>query len=221
MLASYRGKRFFDLIFSVIAIFVLSPLFLVVALLVMWFHGRPVFFVQKRPGLHGKPFNMIKFRSMTNARTNDGELLPAEMRVTALGNLMRRMSLDELPELFNVTTGDMSIVGPRPLLMQYLPLYTLEQMRRHNAVPGITGWAQINGRNNVSWDEKFCLDLWYVDNISFGVDMRIIGRTLLGVLNARDINKEGFEGMDTFQGEVSMVEPSLGSVAPACHRPNE
>jgi sugar transferase EpsL len=220
MIATYRGKRLFDIAVSLSAIFILSPLIVAICVLVFFFHGRPVFFAQERPGLHGRPFRMLKFRSMTDAKNSAGELLPAEMRVTRFGRLMRLMSLDELPELFNVLRGEMSVVGPRPLLMQYLPLYTAEQRRRHNAVPGITGWAQIHGRNNISWQEKFCLDVWYVDNVSFRLDLGIVGSTILGLFTTSDVNKAGFEGMEVFEGEMG-PDRSLACNASPCGSSNE
>lgn len=200
MIATYSGKRVLDLAVALFTLFVLSPVISIVALLVLLFHGRPILFVQQRPGLHGQPFNMLKFRSMTDARDNAGALLSAELRVTRFGKFIRLMSLDELPELFNVVRGKMSIVGPRPLLMQYLPLYTAEQMHRHDAMPGITGWAQVNGRNNMTWDQKFALDIWYVDNIAFKLDLLIIWRTIVSLIHIQNVNKDGFEGMDVFKG---------------------
>jgi sugar transferase EpsL len=202
MVATYRGKRVFDIVVSLSAIVILSPLIAAISVLVYLFHGRPVFFAQERPGLRGKPFTMLKFRSMTDEKDDARELLPAEMRVTRFGKLIRLMSLDELPELFNVLRGQMSIVGPRPLLMDYLNYYSEDQMRRHDAKPGITGWAQINGRNNLTWEEKFAMDIWYVEHASLTVDLRVLAKTGLRVICARDINKDGFghEGGEYFRG---------------------
>lgn len=219
MIGSYPGKRLLDLTFSLPALLSVAPVMMIAAVLVLLFHGRPVLFVQERPGLHGRPFKMLKFRSMTNATDAVGNLLPAEHRITRFGRFMRRKSLDELPELFNVIRGEMSLVGPRPLLMQYLPLYSGEQMRRHQAKPGITGWAQVNGRNNITWEEKFALDNWYVDNASFWLDLRTILRTVISLCNASDVNKDGFEGMDTFQGSKSLRE--VTSVGMPIHQTSE
>lgn len=198
----YRGKRALDLAIAVPALLVLAPVMAVLALLVRVIHGRPICFVQVRPGLQGRPFAMMKFRSMTNATGPDGQLLPAEARTTRFGAFLRFTSLDELPELLNVIAGDMSVVGPRPLLMDYLQYYSAEQHRRHHAKPGITGWAQVNGRNNLTWEEKFALDIWYVDHASLRLDLRIILKTLLRVASMRDVNKEGLghAGMDYFRG---------------------
>ena len=162
--------------------------------------GSPVLFKQQRPGLHGKPFMMSKFRTMTDARDGDGNLLPDADRLTRLGRFLRSTSLDELPELFNVLKGDMSLVGPRPLLMRYLDRYTPEQARRHEVRPGITGWAQINGRNALSWEDKFTLDVWYVDHCSLLLDMRIILQTIWKVLRREGISQEGEATMSEFMG---------------------
>ena len=175
-------KRLFDLIVALVALVVLSPVLLVLALVVAVSLGRPVIFSQVRPGRDARPFRMFKFRTMRDATTPTGEPLPDEERLTAVGRFLRGTSLDELPELWNVLKGDMSLVGPRPLLMQYLPLYTPSQARRHEVRPGITGWAQVNGRNALSWEEKFTLDVWYVDNVSFGLDVRVLARTVGQVL---------------------------------------
>jgi lipopolysaccharide/colanic/teichoic acid biosynthesis glycosyltransferase len=162
--------------------------------------GSPVFFKQQRPGLHGKPFYMFKFRTMTNACDGDGCLLPDCDRLTPLGRFLRSTSLDELPELFNVLKGDMSLVGPRPLLMQYLDRYTPEQARRHEVRPGVTGWAQVNGRNALSWEDKFEMDVWYVDNRSFWLDLKILWMTLLKVVRREGISGDGCETMTEFEG---------------------
>lgn len=178
-------KRAVDIVISVIALVMLLPIFLGIALILLFTQGRPVFFIQLRPGLHGRAFRMIKFASMTNERGAKGELLPASQRVTRFGRLLRRTSVDELPELWNVLKGEMSLVGPRPLLMEYLPLYSPQQHRRHLVRPGITGWAQVNGRDALSWDEKFALDLWYVDNHSFWLDCKILFLTIKRVIDRK------------------------------------
>lgn len=198
--AGYGLKRPIDLSLSVAALIALSPLLAVVALLVRILHGTPVLYVQERPGLHGRPFRMYKFRSMTNARDATGALLPDEQRLTAFGRFIRRCSIDELPELYNVVRGDMSLIGPRPLLMQYLPLYTARQSRRHEAKPGLTGWAQVNGRDNISWEHKFDMDIWYIENVSFVLDVRILCKTIANVLTRRDILDPGDEKMGYFTG---------------------
>ena len=162
--------------------------------------GRPIFFRQKRPGLNGQPFSMYKFRTMTNERNENGGLLPDKKRLTALGKLLRSTSLDELPELFNVIMGDMSLVGPRPLLTQYLSRYTHEQAKRHEVKPGITGWAQVNGRNAISWEEKFQLDVWYVNNHSIMLDLKIIAMTINKVLKREGIRQPGHETAEEFRG---------------------
>jgi sugar transferase EpsL len=172
----------------------------VLALSVRILLGRPVLFRQLRPGLHARPFALLKFRTMTDARDEHGHLLPDSVRLTRFGRLLRRTSLDELPELFNVIAGDMSLVGPRPLLMEYLPLYTPEQARRHEVRPGITGWAQVNGRNAISWEEKFRLDVWYVDNRSMLLDLRILYTTALKVLTAQGITQPGSATASRFRG---------------------
>ena len=174
-------KPTFDLVFGILLVALLTAPALLLVLLVRVKLGPPVFFTQTRPGLHGQPFQMIKFRTMTNARADNGTLLPDCERLTCFGCFLRSTSLDELPEILNVLKGEMILVGPRPLLMDYLPLYSLEQSRRHEVKPGITGWAQVNGRNAISWEEKFQLDVWYVDHQSFILDLRIIFITLLKV----------------------------------------
>lgn len=194
-------KRCFDLVASLSAVIILSPVLVVVAVLVRIRLGSPVLFRQERPGLHGRPFVMYKFRTMTNSSDAHGNLLSDGERLTPLGKFLRASSLDELPELFNVIAGDMSLVGPRPLLMEYLPLYSAEQARRHEVRPGITGWAQINGRNAISWDDKFKLDVWYVDNRSLWLDIGIILRTVIKVVRRKDICQEGFATCEPFKGE--------------------
>lgn len=193
-------KRLFDLSVAVVVIFFLWPVLLVIAILVRVRLGAPVFFRQVRPGLHGKPFEMVKFRTMLDARDAQGNLLPDAERMTRLGRFLRSSSLDELPELWNVLKGEMSLVGPRPLLMEYLPLYSDEQRRRHEVRPGITGWAQVNGRNALSWDEKFKLDVWYVDNQSFWLDVKILFQTVKKVLVKDGISADGEATMYPFRG---------------------
>jgi sugar transferase EpsL len=199
-------KRLFDILISLGLIIVLSPLFLVLLGAVYWKMGRPVIFTQPRPGLNGRPFKMYKFRTMTDEKDNAGKLLPDEKRITPLGRFLRETSLDELPELFNVLKGDMSLVGPRPLLMQYLGRYTPHQARRHEVKPGITGWAQVNGRNAISWEEKFDLDVWYVDNWSLWLDIRILFLTLVKVLKREGISADGWATMPEFTGSSGCAE---------------
>ena len=193
-------KRLFDVVVSALLIVLLSPVLLLIALAVRVSMGSPVLFKQVRPGLNGQPFTMYKFRTMIEARDQDGKLLPDEQRLTKLGRFLRSTSLDELPELFNVLKGEMSLVGPRPLLMEYLPLYTPEQARRHEVRPGITGWAQVNGRNAITWEEKFKYDVWYVDNQSFWLDLKILFLTVLKVLRREGISAHGHATMPFFQG---------------------
>lgn len=198
-----RGKRMFDLISTLVGLAVLSPILLFVGAVVFLQFGVPLFFKQKRPGLHGCPFTIRKFRTMTDARDANGVLLSDALRLTPFGRLLRSTSLDELPELWNVLRGEMSIVGPRPLLMEYLPLYTPEQKRRHDVLPGITGWAQVNGRNAISWEDKFALDVWYVENQSFWLDMKIIFLTLLRVFQRKGINQPNQSTVSKFAGSGS------------------
>ncbi len=193
-------KRAFDICVALLALMILSPVILVVAILVALKLGRPVVFRQVRPGLRGDPFEMVKFRTMTSARDERGELLPDAERMTKFGAFLRNTSLDELPELWNVLKGDMSLVGPRPLLMEYLPLYSKQQYRRHEVRPGITGWAQINGRNAISWEDKFKLDVWYVDNQSLALDIKVLALTVKKVLKKDDISGEGEATMSKFSG---------------------
>lgn len=195
-----RAKRFLDVLAAILLIVLLSPLLLLIALLVRIKLGRPVLFRQMRPGLLGQPFELLKFRTMTNDRDDSGQLLPAESRLSAFGKRLRATSLDELPELLNVLRGDMSMVGPRPLLMEYLSLYSSSQARRHEVRPGITGWAQIHGRNSISWSEKFELDVWYVDHVSFATDMKVMWRTLLTVFSGRGVNAPDGGTMPPFTG---------------------
>jgi lipopolysaccharide/colanic/teichoic acid biosynthesis glycosyltransferase len=193
-------KRIFDFVFALIALIVFAPLILVLMALIAVKMGIPVFFVQERPGLNGKAFNMIKFRTMSDERDASGQLLPDDVRLGRFGRTLRATSLDELPELWNVVKGEMSLVGPRPLLMQYLPLYSTDQARRHLVRPGITGWAQVSGRNALSWDEKFALDLWYVENQNLWLDIRILFRTVAAVFGRRGISADGSATMPAFTG---------------------
>jgi sugar transferase EpsL len=194
------GKRLFDLLIGITALILLAPVIGIIALLVRWRLGKPVLFRQRRPGLHSRPFVLLKFRTMTDARDTSGQLLPDAERLTPLGRFLRATSLDELPELINVLKGEMSLVGPRPLLMQYLTRYTPEQMRRHDVHPGLTGWAQIGGRNAVAWEERFVLDCWYVDNLSFRLDAFILVRTIGKVIRRESISQEGHVTMTEFLG---------------------
>jgi len=195
-------KRLFDLALTVPALVLLSPVLVVLSLLVRLKLGSPVLFRQIRPGLNEKPFNMLKFRTMTNARDKDGNLLPDEQRLTRFGRFLRSTSLDELPKVLNVLKGDMSLVGPRPLLTQYLDRYTPEQARRHEVKPGITGWAQVNGRNAITWEEKFKLDVWYVDNWSLWLDIKIIAMTIWKILKREGISQPGQATMEEFKGSL-------------------
>jgi sugar transferase EpsL len=199
-------KRLVDFSASFAALIILSPLLILLAILIRVRLGTPILFVQQRPGLHGKPFTIYKFRTMTDERNADGNLLPDAERLTSFGQFLRRNSLDELPELFNVLKGDMSLVGPRPLLMQYLDRYTPEQARRHEMRPGITGWAQINGRNAITWEEKFALDVWYVGNLSFWLDVKIIALTIWKVLRREGISQQGQATVEYFQGTGHKIE---------------
>lgn len=203
---SWGGKRAFDLVMSITALLVLLPFQVMIAFLIRAKLGSPVCFRQQRPGLYGKPFTLHKFRTMTDARDADGQLLPDAGRLRAFGCFLRSASLDELPELWNVVRGEMSLVGPRPLLMQYLDRYTPEQMRRHEVRPGISGWAQVNGRNALSWEEKFELDVWYVDNVSFWLDLKIIVLTLWKIVRRDGISQEGHATMVEFMGTGSRCE---------------
>lgn len=193
-------KRAFDLAVSFTALALLWPLLLALALLVRVKLGAPVLFRQQRPGLHGQPFTLLKFRTMSDARDSQGELLPDAQRLTPFGQFLRSASLDELPELLNVLRGDMSLVGPRPLLMRYLDRYTPQQMRRHDVRPGITGWAQVNGRNALTWEQKFALDVWYVEHRSFWLDLRILAMTVRNVLRREGISQPGQATMEEFFG---------------------
>jgi lipopolysaccharide/colanic/teichoic acid biosynthesis glycosyltransferase len=193
-------KRLFDFVVTAVAAIVLSPVIAAIALLVRIKLGEPVLFRQVRPGRHGQPFTLLKFRTMLDAADSNGSPLPDAERLTAFGQLLRRWSLDELPEFYNVLRGDMSLVGPRPLLMEYLPRYTAEQARRHDVRPGLTGWAQVNGRNAISWDQKFAFDLWYVDHASLSLDLKILWLTVRNVFTRHGISAEGEATMPRFTG---------------------
>jgi len=193
-------KRLFDIAVTLLAAPLLVPVAAVVALVIWAGLGRPVLFVQERPGLNGAPFRMMKFRTMREANDGDGRPLSDAERMTGLGRFLRATSLDELPEFWNVLKGEMSLVGPRPLLMEYLPLYSREQARRHEVRPGITGWAQVKGRNALSWEEKFAYDVWYVDNRSLWLDIRILARTLVNVFSGSGIAADGHVTMPRFRG---------------------
>lgn len=193
-------KRCFDFWVSLVALIFLSLLIVVTTIVVRLKLGSPVLFKQERPGLHGKSFFVYKFRTMTDQKDDKGNLLPDHIRLTKFGKFIRKFSLDELPQLFNVLKGDISLVGPRPLLKEYLPLYTPEQARRHEVRPGITGWAQVNGRNAISWEEKFKLDVWYVDNRSFWLDIKILFMTVLKVFKSEGINQDGQATIEKFKG---------------------
>jgi sugar transferase EpsL len=193
-------KRIIDVTGALVGLIVLSPVLLIAAVMIRFKMGSPVLFRHQRPGLHGKPFELIKFRTMTDSRDKQGELLPDEKRLPSFGKFLRSISLDELPELICVLKGDMSIVGPRPLMMKYLPRYTAEQARRHEVKPGITGWAQVNGRNASSWERKFELDVWYVDHWNLWLDFKILAKTLIAVLTREGINQPGEATASEFMG---------------------
>ncbi|UWG96987.1 sugar transferase [Dehalobacter sp. DCM] len=193
-------KRLFDIVLSIIGLIIASPFLLITALVINRKLGSPVIFTQLRPGLHGRPFHVYKFRTMTDERDENGELLPDAMRLPKTGKIIRKLSLDELPQLVNVLKGDLSLVGPRPLLMEYLPLYTPEQARRHEVRPGITGWAQVNGRNAISWEDKFTLDVWYVDHQSLLLDLKILFMTVFKVFRSEGISQDGQATMEKFKG---------------------
>jgi lipopolysaccharide/colanic/teichoic acid biosynthesis glycosyltransferase len=203
-------KRVIDVMLAVLFLLVLSPVLAGLALTVRLSLGRPVLFRQRRAGRHGRPFTMLKFRTMDERRDPTGTLLPDAERLTRFGKVLRRTSLDELPELFNVVRGDMSLVGPRPLLMEYLPLYSAEQARRHEVRPGITGWTQINGRNALSWADKFRLDTWYVDHRSVGLDLKILVTTVFKVLRREGIAAPGSATMDPFRGDSPPNDAQTG-----------
>ena len=198
-----HGKRLFALMIVFNSAIFMMPLLCAVALLVRWKLGSPVLFRQKRPGLNGESFELLKFRTMTDERNEEGTLLPDEDRLTPFGAWLRSTSLDELPELFNILRGEMALVGPRPLLMQYLELYTPEQMRRHEVRPGLTGWAQVNGRVELEFEERFKLDVWYVDHLSFWNDLKILWMTVVQVLKREGISQEGYASGPVFRGTHS------------------
>lgn len=196
-------KRLIDFASSVLLLIILSPIIGIVAVLVRTKIGTPIIFKQERPGLKGRSFYVYKFRSMTSERDENGELLPDDVRLTSIGKILRKLSLDELPQLWNVFKGEMSFVGPRPLLVEYLPLYNIRQARRHDVRPGITGWAQVNGRNAISWEEKFELDVWYVENQSLWLDMKILFMTVKKVFISEGISQDGQATMSKFTGNKS------------------
>lgn len=196
-------KRCFDFIVALTALIVLSPIMVVVAAAIRMFMGKPVLFRQWRPGLHGVPFQIYKFRTMKEIKDQHGVLLADDQRLTKLGKILRKLSLDELPQFINVIKGELSLVGPRPLLMEYLPLYNERQARRHEVKPGITGWAQVNGRNALTWEEKFELDVWYVENHRFWLDIKILGMTVMKVFRADGISSSNHATMPAFKGNTS------------------
>lgn len=193
-------KRILDFVLSIIIMLVCLPVMLIVGLIIFLTEGKPIFFFHERPGKDGQPFKLIKFRSMRNARDAEGNLLPDGERITNFGNFIRKTSIDELPELINVLRGEMSLVGPRPLLMQYVDRYSPQQFRRHEVLPGITGWAQVNGRNTISWNEKFMLDIWYIDHWSVWLDIKILLLTVWKVISGEGISQAGRATMDEFMG---------------------
>lgn len=194
------NKRIFDLLAAALGLLVLSPIILLISILVRIFIGSPILFRQLRPGYKGRPFYIYKFRTMTNERDIEGNLLPDETRLTPFGRFLRSLSLDELPELYNILRGEMSVVGPRPLIIEYLPLYSPEQIRRHDCYPGLTGWAQINGRNAIDWPTRFALDVWYVDHRSFWLDIQIILTTIWKVIKRENVNQPGQATIEFFTG---------------------
>lgn len=200
------AKRLFDLILTIPGLIVISPLIVIIATLVRNKHGSPIVFSQVRPGYQGKLFTLRKFRTMTDACDPEGNLLPDEERLTSLGRFLRASSLDELPELINVLKGEMSLVGPRPLLVQYLERYSPEQVRRHDVLPGITGWAQVNGRNTITWEDKFSLDVWYVDHWSLSLDIKILGQTFAKVVKREGISQPGYATAEEFMGNADILE---------------
>ncbi len=202
-------KRILDIILSLLAIIILSPLLAVTAVLVKTKLGSPVLFKQERPGKDEKIFTLMKFRTMTDERDENGELLPDEVRLTKFGKFLRSTSIDELPELFNILKGDMSVIGPRPLLVEYIPRYNKHQHRRHEVRPGLSGWAQVNGRNTVSWEDKFDMDVHYVDNYSFAMDVKILFMTVLNVLKKEGISSETSATMEVFMGTPGKEEVNV------------
>jgi sugar transferase EpsL len=197
-------KRAIDIFLAVVLFIAFLPAFIVIPIIILIKDGGPVLFKQKRPGLNAVPFEIYKFQTMKVLYSKDGNLLPDSDRLTKLGKLLRRYSLDELPQLLNVIKGDLSFVGPRPLLMEYLPLYTKEQTRRHEVMPGITGWAQINGRNNLLWEEKFKLDVWYVENTNVILDLKILFITIIRVFSGKGISQDGHATMENFRGSQEL-----------------
>ena len=197
-------KRLFDILLATVLLVLFSPFYIVVSVLILLKMGRPILFRQRRPGLGGKVFGIYKFRTMTNDTDSNGELLPDEQRLLGLGKTIRSLSLDELPQIFNVLKGEMSFVGPRPLLIEYLPLYNERQSKRHDVKPGITGWAQVNGRNAISWEQKFEYDVWYVEHQSFLLDMKILWMTFLKVLKRSDISSDSSATMEKFKGSKNV-----------------
>ena len=197
------SKRILDITLTIAGGLIISPVIVMTILLVYWYHGKPVLFRQLRPGYKGKPFLVYKFRTMTNKYDEQGNLLPDDQRLTQLGNFLRSTSLDEIPELINVIKGEMSLVGPRPLLMQYLDRYTPEQARRQDVLPGITGWAQINGRNAITWEDKFSFDVWYVDHWSLWIDVKILALTLWKVIIREGISQPGHATAEEFMGTTN------------------
>lgn len=193
-------KRILDVLIALSILLIFSPLFAAVAIALYVQNKSSVFFLQKRPGYKAKPFQIIKFKTMTDERDEQGDLLPDVERITKLGKFVRKLSLDELPQLINVLKGEMSLIGPRPLLFKYIPLYSEEQRRRHKVKPGITGWAQVNGRNSISWEKKFKLDVWYVDNVSFALDLKIIWLTIVKILKREGVNQSAARPMQPFDG---------------------
>ncbi len=200
-------KRLFDLAISFAGLILLSPFLMIIAILVWIKNGRPILYKQQRPGYKGKPFLIYKFRTMTDKRDLEGKLLPDSERLTGFGRFLRSSSLDELPEIINILNGEMSWVGPRPLLMQYLERYSNEQMRRHDVLPGVTGWAQVNGRNAISWQDKFRLDVWYVDHWSFWLDIRILWMSVWKVLRREGISQDGHATAEEFMGNDNPLQP--------------
>lgn len=198
-------KRIFDVLVALILLIMLSLLIFVIAVLVRTKLGSPILFKQQRPGLYSKPFSLYKFRTMTGETNSGGQLLPDHVRLTSFGKFLRKYSVDELPQLINVLKGDISLIGPRPLLMEYVPLYSEQQLSRHNVKPGITGWAQVNGRNAISWEEKFELDVWYVNNQTFFLDMKILLLTVYKVIKSEGINQHGNTTMERFRGSNFLV----------------
>ena len=202
-------KRFFDLILSIIGLIILSPLFLLIIIIIYIVMGRPIFFIQERPGYLGKPFKLLKFRTMLEMDAKEINVIDESKRIKPLGKFLRRTSHDELPELINVIRGNMSLVGPRPLLMEYLPYYTIRQSKRHNVLPGITGYAQIKGRNALSWEEKFELDLWYINNMSLHLDIKILFETIAVVLSGKGVSAKNHITMPRFDAKFSKQERPL------------